>query len=353
MLNGIFGKWLREFATLVLTQTVQAFLLAIVMTVIISCLGNSGGSAEGNQAAGLLAIIALASFGKIEMLVKNIFGVTSQFGDPSLSEGSKGLTAGGLLALKGGKRLLDNGSKMVDSHRKIAEAKRGLAAIGDGNETGGASLGNKTGTNSNIDNGTDGINNNIQGATDLAETSLKVQGLENVSSLNTAINNLESTIKSSNVGNKKEKYEAMLKEGKDMRRSAVRENIGAAIGGMSGAIVGLAKGDDIIKTTLAGAGAGDALGAASASRRAKKIDYNKNMNDLQQKIEKLSVEQYDANIKSMEESLKKQGMGGKGLAERVKVKGSYAINNSIIGDIANANRNSEKNTRARLKNKGE
>ena len=50
MLNGIFGKWLREFATLVLTQTVQAFLLAIVMTVIISCLGNSGGSAEGNQA---------------------------------------------------------------------------------------------------------------------------------------------------------------------------------------------------------------------------------------------------------------------------------------------------------------
>ena len=74
--------------------------------------------------------------------------------------------------------------------------------------------------------------------------------------------------------------------------------------------------------------------------------------ELQQKIEKLSVEQYDANIKSMEESLKKQGMGGKGLG-RVKVKGSYAINNSIIGDIANANRNSEKNTRARLKNKGE
>ena len=36
MKKGVFSSWFREFATIVLTQTVQAFLLAIVMSIIIS-----------------------------------------------------------------------------------------------------------------------------------------------------------------------------------------------------------------------------------------------------------------------------------------------------------------------------
>ena len=67
MNKGIFSSWFREFATLVFTQTVQAFLLAIVMSIIISCIQNANGN--GINAAGLLAIIALSSFGKIELLV--------------------------------------------------------------------------------------------------------------------------------------------------------------------------------------------------------------------------------------------------------------------------------------------
>lgn len=349
MLNGIFGKWLREFATLVLTQTVQAFLLAIVMTVIISCLGNASSSSEGNQAAGLLAIIALASFGKIELLVKNIFGVTSQFGDPSLSAGARGLTAGTMLAMRGGKRLLDNGTKMVDAQRKISEAKKGLTSLGaptddavDNNATN-----SNLSTNKSIDTNMDSANNTLlKAGQEVAETSIKLQGMSDLASLNSAINRLSSNIEKSN-GNadgksKREKYEQMLKEGKDMRRSAIRENVAGAIGGTAGAIVGLAKGDNIIETTLAGAGAGDALGEASAKRKAQRIDYNQGMKKLQDKIEKMTVEEYNKSIDSLEKSLNQQGLGG------IKSRAKFEASNSHIGGMATSVSNSKSNTKARI-----
>ncbi len=333
MLNGIFGKWLREFATLVLTQAVQAFLLAIVMTIVISCLGSSNSSDANtkNQAAGLLCIIALASFGKIEMLVKNIFGVTSQFGDPSLQNGARGLTAGGLLAMRGGKRLLDNGTKLVDSQRKINEAKKGLASIDD--KTGGISSGTSPVTpeleeapkvpgSETAENPIDGIK---EAGGELLETSVRLQGLDDISSLSKAIDNLARQTEKSNGGSDRQKYEAMLKEGKDMRRSAIRENIGGMIGGTAGAIVGIAKGDDIIQTTLAGAGAGDAIGAATAQRKAARIDYNNKSQKLKEQIQNLSDEQYEANIKALEQSLAKNGLGN------VKSRATFEIKNAPVG----------------------
>lgn len=312
MLNGIFGKWLREFATLVFTQAVQAFLLAIVMTIIISCLGNAtGNDAEaGNQAAGLLAIIALASFGKIEMLVKNIFGVTSQFGDPSLQAGARGLTAGSLLAMKGGKRLLDNGSKMLQSHRQISEAKKGLATVdGNGNE-----LAGETDANGNLitKNGSTAALNGATAddVTDLAQTQLQVTGLDNIGNLNNAIANLTRAVEKSNGGSQKEKYEKMLEEGKNLRRSAIRENIGGTIGGMTGAIVGLAKGDNVVETTLAGAGAGDALGEASAKAKANRDAYKKRTDKLNSQIDKLTEANYKQFEQNLENNLKAAGVGG-------------------------------------------
>lgn len=331
MLNGIFGKWLREFATLVFTQAVQAFLLAIVMTIIISCLGNATGSdAEaGNQAAGLLAIIALASFGKIELLVKNIFGVTSQFGDPSLQAGARGLTAGSLLAMKGGKRLLDNGSKLVQSHRQISEAKKGLAAYGTGETAaleagedgaGGSAALNQLAKEAGVDPAA--LKTSQELAEDTLGTSVQLQGLDNLGQLNSAINNLTRAMEKQSGGSNKEKYEKMLEEGKNLRRSAIRENIGAAIGGTAGAIVGLAKGDQVIETTLAGAGAGDVLGAASAKNTAERIDYNKRTKKLNEEIGKLTEAEYERNIKDLENAFKKTGVGG------VRNSARYAIDNA-------------------------
>lgn len=310
MLNGIFGKWLREFATIVLTQTVQAFLLAIVMTVIISCLSNSTSDANGsNQAAGLLAIIALASFGKIEMLVKNIFGVTSQFGDPSLQNGARGLTATSMLAMRGGKRLLDNGTKLVDSHRKISEAKKGLAGLNSGSSSEGGEEGDTTSTIPGGGNKNGGLPD-TEGIEDTLQTTMQVQGLDDIHNLAQAITKLNDTVQKQNSGSGKEKYEQMLKEGKELRRSAIRENIGGAIGGTAGALVGLAKGDDIVQTALAGAGAGDAIGQATAKRKAEKIDYNNRTKKLQEQIEGLTKEQYENNLKQLEEVYSKNGIGG-------------------------------------------
>lgn len=316
MLNGIFGKWLREFATLVLTQTVQAFLLAIVMTIIISCLGNSTGDAEsGNQAAGLLAIIALASFGKIEMLVKNIFGVTSQFGDPSLQAGARGLTAGSMLAMKGGKRLLDNGSKLVQSHRQISEAKKGLATVdGDGKElaagvdkNGNPNLVTKDGKEANL---TGSPSDALEAGAEMSQASLQVQGLDNLGTLNQAIADLTRAVEKSNGGSQKEKYEKMLEEGKNLRRSAIRENIGGAIGGTAGAIVGLAKGDNVVETTLAGAGAGDAIGEASAKAKANRDSYKKRTDKLNAQIDKLTEANYEQFEQNLENNLRAAGAGG-------------------------------------------
>ena len=314
MLNGIFGKWLREFATLVLTQTVQAFLLAVVMTIIISCLGNANDEDTGNQAAGLLAIIALASFSKIELLVKNIFGVTSQFGDPSLAAGARGLTAGGLLAMRGGKRLLNNGSDLIKSHRMIKEAKSGLATYGTGEAAKNATLANNgeeiddgTGTGNNTN--TDAIQKTLDAGADMAETSLKVEGMSDISQLKSAIDALTRATEKANGGSQKEKYEAMLKEGKDLRRSAIRENIGAAIGGTAGAIVGLAQGDDVIEKTLAGAGAGDAIGAATARGKAQRIDYNNRLEKIKKDFNSLNEADYRNNLKDLDAALERQGFG--------------------------------------------
>lgn len=121
MKKDVFGVWLRELSSLVLTQSVQAFLLAAVMSVIVST--ATGSTAEDQNVAisatGVIAIIALTSISKIEILVKKIFGIESQFGDPSLKSGM-GSLASGLLAANLAKRALNNVPKMGRGVRDIA-----------------------------------------------------------------------------------------------------------------------------------------------------------------------------------------------------------------------------------------
>ncbi len=110
MNKGIFGSWFKELATLIFTQTIQAFLLAIIMSIIVGALGASTGSGSA-YGAGLLAIIALSQFGKIELLIKNIFGVTSQF-NVGMEAGRGGLL-GAWGAMRGIKNLSNNAGKIV------------------------------------------------------------------------------------------------------------------------------------------------------------------------------------------------------------------------------------------------
>lgn len=281
--NGIFGKWFREFATIVLTQTVQAFLLAIVMTIIISCLSGSNGDEDSVNAAGLLAIIALASFGKIEMLVKNIFGVTSSFGDPSL-QNARGFTAGTALAFRGVRNISDNLGKTIQGNRLQKKGQAGLASLSssagnlDANKLGGMNTANSTGDGTEVQNLT---------ANAVQDQVVKLQTLGDINALTNAIQRLTTATETSNKSDtqsKMKEYQEMINQGKAMKKDAIFESVGAGIGGATGAIVGLAQGDNVMQNTLAGAGIGDTLGKSASQAGTNYKNYKKEMQTISEKM---------------------------------------------------------------------
>lgn len=272
MKKGIFSSWFREFATLVLTQTVQAFLLAIVMSVIISCLAEAG--KDSVNAAGLLAIIALSSFNKIELLVKNIFGVTSQYG-PSLDNGARGLM-GTAMAFRGMKNISDNAGKAIKGARLKREGEAGLRAL---NAAGGKIDSSKLNPDTNNDDKTLGEETGKA----VEEQVVKLQTLGDINALTNAIQRLTTATETGNktdTQSKMEKYQDMINQGRDMQKSALHESVGATIGGAAGAIYGMAKGDDIGKSALAGAGVGDTAGKTLAQHQSETRDYKNRMEKL-------------------------------------------------------------------------
>ena len=136
MKKDVFSVWLKEFCSLVFTQTVQAFLLAIIMSVVLY-MANDGGEQQysGNSvsAVSIIAIIALSSISKIELLVKKIFGVESQFGDPAMKNGVKSFSSGiaaGMATINLAKRPADNLKKFVGGIKDIRSSNMDIARIG-------------------------------------------------------------------------------------------------------------------------------------------------------------------------------------------------------------------------------
>ena len=135
MKKDVFSVWLKEFCSLVFTQTVQAFLLAIIMSVVIY-MANSDNqqqyAGDSVSATSVIAIIALSSISKIELLVKKIFGVESQFGDPAMKNGIKsfgGGIAAGMAALNLAKRPLDNAKKVYNGVKDIRSSNMDIAKL--------------------------------------------------------------------------------------------------------------------------------------------------------------------------------------------------------------------------------
>lgn len=328
MKKGIFGSWFKELATLIFTQTIQAFLLAIVMTIIISALSISNDNDRGAYAAGLLAIIALSQFGKIELLVKNIFGVTSQFGG-GMEHGKGGLLAG-MAALKMGKRVLDNGGKIAGGIVNRGKAKRDISNLEKqkenlnlgydaddaegsakvaldqmeetaGNFINGATQGAAMATGAQIAGGTGG-------GTGIGVSSSEIQGLIS------AIKEQTTTIKNSNSkadkDDKKDKLadlEKKINEAKQNKRAATAqiasgfgETVGYAAGGIAGGIVGLGMGDGVVKNAAIGAGLGDV-----AVESAIKTGVNADRAMVQKKNQKIDLEVQDRHIESNKAKINK------------------------------------------------
>jgi len=240
--NGVFGKWFKEFATLVFTQAVQAFLLAIVMTIIISCLAEAKDD-NGVNASGLLCIIALASFNKIELLIKQIFGIHSQFG-PSMSDGARSMMKTGL-AIKGVRQISDNASKIRDGLHNMNLGKAGMDAtntVGNDEAFKKALSGNKDGLDKN-----DEDSNKEEVKKQLEEQVIRLHTLDNVEDLTAAIKALSKDMQTSNksdLQSKAKDYEDKWNEGRKQVNSGIRESIGASIGMAGGAIMGLAQGSN-------------------------------------------------------------------------------------------------------------
>ncbi len=344
MKKGIFGSWFRELATLIFTQTVQAFLLAIVMAIVISALSSSGngGDPNTNYAAGMLAIIALSQFGKIELLVKNIFGITSQFGDPAMGDKGNPLTAGKLIAMKAGSKLLDNGKKVVGgawkSHVATRDIKNLNGQLGTAKELDEAKENEekeRIATEKNkINNlgGTDpyGIqaasrqfeSRNIPGASlegngngsgGLGIPSASLNQLIAAVNLNTQAVNSAAGKGGVSSGGEKPKSEAdkvreKIKEAENRRSQAKREmasgvveTITAVPGTIIGAEIGLASAafngknpvDSMAQGAITGAGIGDSIGS-------KLVGATNNIRD-DQKSKKEIINQINNNIKQVQE----------------------------------------------------
>ena len=114
MKKDVFADWLRELCMLVFIQTIQAFIFAIVMSLIISLLSGFPVDDESDAVAstGVIAVIVLASVSKIEDIVKKIFGIKSGFHDSGMRGGLKSL-ATTMMAANMAKGVLDNGRKVL------------------------------------------------------------------------------------------------------------------------------------------------------------------------------------------------------------------------------------------------
>ncbi len=351
MKKGIFGTWFREFATIVFTQTVQAFLLAIVMSVIISSLAGAG--KDSIDAAGLLAIIALSSFGKIEMLIKNIFGVTSAFGDPGSLRAGAGITAGTLLAARGVRQISDNVSKFGQARRQINQGKAGLATLKNGE---GANGDNKQLTDkTSVENQTENKNIQDEVAKKVEQHAVRLETMGDMDRLAAAIKNLTDATNKANkndANSQREKYQDMINEGKNLRRSAVRENIGATVGGIVGATSALAEGQNPLERGLAGAGIGDMLGAASAKKTAEKEKYNKEMDKLLSQVKKSGEEGYKEQMQQLAKSINEIETANKNansLPRNIPVIGGRAremkkMNNGMNKELREIQKQLDKNT---------
>ena len=319
MKKDVFSVWLKEFCSLIFTQSIQAFILALIMMVIINLASQDRGLTSGTMtgATGIMAIIALAALSKVELLVKRIFGVESQFGDPAMKNGFGGL-AGTYMAFRLGKNLLDNGKKMFGGLSEKRSAKktkaklerRKLAALnnlyGSANRDLGES-GNGTGvpqvsaTAPGASGTTGGGGILPPGATEeyrkAAEQAARVtatqgQGAGSINGSGGVLQNATFQVQNGTIngnvdgGNKKkkdfdiydfekkrndilEKYDDQLSKAKDGIKQGRRKMIsggletfvGAPLGAVGGTLYGLSKGDNPLAEAISGAGLGDAIAA--------------------------------------------------------------------------------------------
>lgn len=306
MKKGVLESWIREFCSLVLIQSIQAFIFTIIIALIVAV----GSADDGNQdsknlAFGVVAIVGLASISKMEELTKKIFGISPNLTDPSMRGGVKSwmtMMAAGKLA----KNVMDNPKKMVqgvkghftankekmkamESRNKAMDKlnKRVTRDFGSPIAPGGLE---QMAQNSS-EQGTEGVSENVSNTNNATKASsggttkpgispsAKGENTAAATNIGSPTNFSSSSISDRNKlydkyqdqaeeieKNYKDKIDEIKKKQRDNWKttaSGFTETLGAVMGGTAGIIKGMSEGDirEMIEGAGFGMGIGDAIGA--------------------------------------------------------------------------------------------
>jgi len=292
--GGALSAWLKEFTALVFTQTIQAFIYAIIIFIILFGMVSGGEdiSADDNNAAlGLMATFALLSVFKIEEMAKKIFGIGDTKASHKNAMQSIAKTA---IAAKLGKRVLDNTGKVLGGVRAINKSrqdnKKTRTRLQEDMQDLGFNYDEKTNTttfvgkNKTADAGNVTVsggaaasvgNVNVSGGTasgdavDIsADVSQATAGVGNVSAGGGTI----SAADKRRIRNAVRTYNDRMDEIKKSRdegikniASGIAESITAPFGAAAGGLLGGADGniDEMLQGIMAGAGIGDTVGKSA------------------------------------------------------------------------------------------
>ncbi len=364
MSKGAFNTWIKELCALVFVQTIQAFILAIVLSIILTFLFpelNEQGiatvtSQDQVSALGVLCIILLTSLTKMEQITKKIFGLESGVLQNKPPHG----LAATMLALKAVGRVFNNVPKMVGGigsatlgaglDKKKAQSamlaklqRRGLDK--NGNPVGVAEP--QVNATASDDTSTLPDSSEYYKKAKEAKKAGDMDGYRTNMGIAAGMNKvkkaMEKNITSSAVPSPSytdkdkdnylkimEQYDDAISKAKEKRRqglenlaSGAAETLGAGIGGMTGlsigAISGLATGDfdQIPKAAAYGIGVGDAAGenltkavSAAASGIKSRAKVNSNLDK--------QLAQMERNLKINNEHRSSQAKRVKNITQKIE-----------------------------------
>ena len=277
MQKGVFTTWIKELCALVFVQTIQAFILAIVLSIILTFIAPTDGkfaNQDSVSALGVLCIVLLTSLTKMEQITKKIFGLDSGI---LQNKPPHGLMAS-YMALKAAGRMFNNIPKIASgfsgmvgarTDKKKVQArfnnKRNNMLGGTSGAGGAPGAGGGSGTGGGAGSDDDSLEPLTGGG---AGGSLG----------GGATPQFRNGYKQKDLDALEDKYEEQLaaikkqrKEARNKILSGTLETGGAITGACGGAAVGLASGlatgdlDQIPKAIGYGIGAGDAVGEATAN----------------------------------------------------------------------------------------
>lgn len=390
--GGALNSWLREFCALVFTQTIQAFIYAIIITLIMAT-SQFGVEAENNEyrqdqlinttSMGIINIFALTSIFKIEELARKVFGIQKSGIDTKNPMSSMAKLA---FISHFGRRLWDNGKKMVkggfgvakairtkrkdrrkyykkdiDMNQKIIRAGANLdnamSAVGQSEvETSSPDvvpgrnnigLGNNTSGSSGVDGATldvasltvNATNVNMSGRNGNAVESdeEKVQRLKDrldslIEARDSAKDAYDDKVSASNK---------QIQDSLHMAISGITETVGATLGGALGAVIGGADGKDVSHGVMVGMNLGDRVGQGASdlafsakdliSDIKKDIKVKGEIGDLQIRSAELSAE-VDELIAALKDNSEADKLKIKSVINKIKDDTAKKKNNSRDSD---------------------